>query len=372
MALIYKVKTIETLYNSMKNYLIGLGSVLTNFNVGSRNRTLLESISINEHQTQFDFNEAIKKAIPISVYQGFDFSRNAGVKASGNLNFTRITPAGVTYPIVAGTAVILDGIQYATLEDGEITLGNTSSGNITSQAIVVGTAGNIGINAINTLSGLGTFVSQPVGTEACNNPTSFTGGLNEETDEERQKRFRDYINSLARSTVLGLESGARTVTGVARAKAIENDPVAGIVSLYVDDGSGTLSPTLKAAVEKVIDGDPNDSENFPGYRAAGIQVNVQAPGVENVDVDVTIYILTTSIADPDTLKIQVQEKIEAYINTLNLGFDVIRSKIAEAALSANNEIYDIVITQPATNVSISNSQVAKVNVYTSDVATTIK
>ena len=70
--------------------------------------------------------------------------------------------------------------------------------------------------------------------------------------------------------------------------------------------------------------------------------------------------------------LNLSAKTRPDVNTLPLGFDVIRSKIAEAALSANDEIYDVTVTLPATNFSVADSEVAKINTYTSDVATTTR
>jgi len=372
MALIYKVKSIEALYEQMKKFMIGKGSSITNFNVGSRIRTLLESVSTVLHKSQFDFSKAIKTAIPLAVFNGFEFERKGGIAATGKINFYRSGAAAADIDIPAGTAILLDGLTFETLVDGKILAGNTDSGGINSACSIEGTDGNISVNAIDTASGLGSFINQPLGVENAKNGvaaippdgTAFSGGEDEETDSERLARFRDYVSSLARSTPLGLLTGARSVDGVSSASIIESSPSAGWVTLYVDDGSGTLPAALKTEVEKVINGDPADSENYPGYRAAGIQVLILAPNVINVDVDMTIKILSGSLVTDSDLEDEVETEVTRYINSLGLGYDVTRAEMIKVAKNVHADIFDIVITLPASNVVVGSNEVPRVNTFT--------
>jgi len=364
MTAIYQPKTFLQLFDSTKRYLTGESSSLSNYNIGSRLSVLLESFSMVLSQTHGDYYQGLRSAIPTSVYNAFDFNKKVGIQASGTLEFTRTGAAPSTHPIAVGTAILIDGVRFETTVVGEITIGNASSGNIASQCASIGSSGNIANGAIDTAVGQGTFVNQPDGIEACTNNVAFSGGTEEETDDERITRFRDFIASLARSPVLGLISGARSVTGIVSASVVEHSPLAGWCTLYADDGTGTLSGALKTEIEKVINGDPADSTNYYGYRAGGIQIRVLAPIVQSESITVDIKILNTALSDPTALKLLAQTALETYVNTLRLGWDIILTEISFVIKEAHDDIYDVEITLPAANVVIAGNEVARTNVVT--------
>lgn len=364
MAIIYQPKTFLQLYDAMKRYLTGENSGLNNYNIGTRLSVMLEAIGLVLSQTHGDFYTALKAAIPVSTYNAFKFTRAPGTQSSGTMEFSRIGAAPATYPIPIGTSIILDGIKFETIVAGQITIGNVASGNIASQCSYIGTDGNIGLGAIDTLVGQGTFVNQPDGIESCKNNVAFAGGTEEESDASRIERFRIYIASLARSPVLGLMTAALNVDGVVSASVVEHSPSPGWCTVYADDGTGTLSAALKTAVEKEINGDLSDSINYPGYRAGGISARVLAPSVQLENITVDIKILNSALSDPTTLKALAQTALETYINTLRLGWDLILSEVSYVIKAAHVDIYDTDITVPAANVAIANDEVARTNVVT--------
>jgi uncharacterized phage protein gp47/JayE len=86
---------------------------------------------------------------------------------------------------------------------------------------------------------------------------------------------------------------------------------------------------LAATVQKVLEGDPNDEINFPGVKAAGINLSVEAPTIRRITVQASISakpgFVETDLYD------DVRIKIEQYITSLGLGEDVIISRIIDAA-----------------------------------------
>lgn len=97
MADILKVYTAEQLFEMYKNGILADGVGLTDFNEGSKVRALLESNSEITSSISMDHKEAIYKAIPIALYEGFGFSRTASVKATGYLRPYRKPALYVTY-----------------------------------------------------------------------------------------------------------------------------------------------------------------------------------------------------------------------------------------------------------------------------------
>jgi len=90
---------------------------------------------------------------------------------------------------------------------------------------------------------------------------------------------------------------------------------------------------LIAQVQKVLEGDLDDPINFPGIKAAGITLRVEASVPKRINVRMTISaeegFLETDLRDP------VRRAVEDYINSLTLGEEVIVSKFIDVA-------YDVV------------------------------
>jgi uncharacterized phage protein gp47/JayE len=359
MAEIFTAKTQDQLYNAMERYLIGRLSSLNNFTRGSRTRTLLEAVAQITADTQFDFWSAMRTAIPVSAVEGFGFTRKAGTQSIGKLTFTRNTNAPQTYPIPAGTRVVLGNFEYESTASASIPIGTQTSGEIDARCVTVGDS-DIGVLAIDTENGLGTLISPPAGVQFAKNDSAFTGGTDEETNDSRMERFKLYVQNLARCPVNGVLAGALTVDTVRSASIRERYPAPGWNTVYVDDGSGTVPTAVRDEVLKVINGDVNDPENYWGYRAAGLLTDVVAPTVVSVAItcDLKVPTLATSL-DADLIS-AVTTAFDNYLNSLQLGNDVIFTELVYAAQNANPDVYDVTFTLPASvNVTITTSQVAK-------------
>jgi uncharacterized phage protein gp47/JayE len=113
---------------------------------------------------------------------------------------------------------------------------------------------------------------------------------------------------------------------------------------------------LLREVQRVINGDPNDLETYPGVKAAGSVVEVTAPSI--VTVTVAASMSAVEGYDEADLRDLAKSAIVDYINSLSIGEDVIRSKIIEVAMSITG-VLDFAVTTPATNTVITDSQLAK-------------
>jgi uncharacterized phage protein gp47/JayE len=350
MAIIYKIKTVEQLVDSAKRYILGLSNPrLTNFNFGSRTRVLITGISVILYQTMQDFITAIKELIPIAIYEGFGFTKKEGVQSTGELKFSRNSPATSDITVPTGTAVTLDGIEYATIEDATILTGNTESDSASAKCSVKGTAGNIDINAIDTINGDGFFSVKPAEVDNAINPIAFSGGTDEESDDQRRSRFNSFVNGLTTSTVRGLRAAALGVEGVVSATVRETFPVAGYNTIYVDDGSGTAPQSILDEVQKVIDGDRTDEENYPGKRAAGIQTVVTTPEVKYISIEMEVRVLQSSFIDDTQLKNDIKSAVVSAINVLPLGYDAVRTMIICVTRGVSSAIFDVILSVPASN-----------------------
>lgn len=141
------------------------------------------------------------------------------------------------------------------------------------------------------------------------------------------------------------------------------DPTSGLIvfnpALVADEGisvSYTHYTGLIQEVQKVIDGDENDRENYPGWRAAGVRVWVLTPAVlvQSVDANLTI---SEGFATSEVIN-DVEDAILDYINNLGISGDVVRARIIEIIMSVSG-VYNVNLVAPAADVIILDDQLPR-------------
>lgn len=120
-------------------------------------------------------------------------------------------------------------------------------------------------------------------------------------------------------------------------------------------GSYSYYTNLVAEVQKVLEGDISNPVVYPGYKAAGVILSVEAPNIRRINVVVSIT-AQEGFTESD-LWDAVRQNIEAYINSLKIGEDVIRSKIIDVAFNVTG-VFDVSITLPSSNVVILENELA--------------
>ncbi len=173
--------------------------------------------------------------------------------ATGTVIFSRNGTTGTVNISVGTTIKTSDGIEYTTTAVGTIT--PTSPEQITGHgigrdsapvaivAILPGVAGNVVSGTIVK------FGAKPAGVDEVTNlvPTLF--GRDKETDDVFRQRLKDFIASLARSTLQALENGVLgaedPLTGgsILFSKGVEDLVNLGNVTLFIDDGTGSAETT---------------------------------------------------------------------------------------------------------------------------------
>lgn len=462
MAQIIKIYTQDQLYNMYRTKILADNVGLTDFNAGSKVRSLLESNSDIVASISMDFKEALYNAIPIALYQGFGFSKKEAVAATGYIRPYRKPAFYITYSgagssallnissssldvsvvgapgdaftldlttytmtsdivdainllsnwsavlvkdvasdtlhiytseeiigatnylntsgldimlasdtvitILTGYSVTIDNMQVLVTLDTDIPDGE-SGVQCPAQFTQTGVAGNINANAIDTLNGKGYINSTYQGIDHVINDSAFSGGSDEETDTARQQRFLETVNALNAGTKQGIISAIKAITGIRSVGMRPAYPYKGANTILVDTGTGTISPVLLAEIEQVLYGNPDDLENYPGKNAEGIEYNIVVPTIVDVNIGITVYRLPTVNVDLDEIKLDVKSAIEQYINTRKLGEDVLLSEIIRVSKNSNAAVYDVVITSPAANISISDDEFAKTGAGTGGTVT---
>lgn len=322
----FNLKHFEQLAASMMNLFASVQNLVSDYNIGSVNRTLFESVAMELEELYYRTFQGIEDGIPAGVYDAFGFGLLAATPAVGNVTFSRTTAAPVSYAIPAGTVVsTAAGVRFTTTSDAIILAGNTSVGAQIS-ASSAGAAGNVEAGAIALMT------TAVLGVETVTNDAPTSGGADVETSDAQQARFTEYALSLARSPINGVEAGAKTVTltdssgliteRVILAKVVEpfvldaREPV-GIATCYIDNGSGGASADLVLKAQQVIDGYIDaDGVIVMGYRAAGVVVNVVA--VTLFSQAVTALVTLDPGADQTTVDTALRSAIAAVFSDINI------------------------------------------------------
>jgi hypothetical protein len=117
----------------------------------------------------------------------FGFTRIAAQRATGMLVFGRTSPSATVIQIPAGTQVATEeGIVCQTVVNGSLTAGDLSIA-IPSTAVVAGSAGNAPAASLTIKKTAVTGIS------FVNNNVAFTGGTDEEGDDNLRRRFKDTV-----------------------------------------------------------------------------------------------------------------------------------------------------------------------------------
>lgn len=349
----FQVKDFTSITASMLNWMRSTQQRITDFNVGSVARTLVEApaAEIDELYQQFFFG--LKEAIPVSVYNSFDFEAIDAVPASGLVRVT-ITSSATDTLISAGSTFshTSGGTDYTSVQDVVIVAGNTFA-DVRVVSTQPGTIGNIGAGVSFTLNPtLNGFVS-------ATNLSPFMNGIDAETPEARKLRFNAFIQSLNRGTVAALEYGLKTtqlldaggnlierVVSVSVVEPYLDDPNQPIswVQCYVHNGVGSTSSALVNKAREVVYGYYDEQGNaVPGWKAAGVKVDVHAALEQTVDV--TGVLTALAGYDKPTLIASAGEAVFAYLQGLDIGAPAILSEIIALVMEIDG-VYNFVPSAP--------------------------
>lgn len=348
----FNAKTSRAILADMQSWIIANQDKITDFNEGSGIASFCEAVAQQIGQVYLRGRIGFTRYLPNLPFYAFGFSKHAGTKASGIVRFSRNVSAvdAITLPIgiIVSTP---SGLLYTTTSTGTIAEGATESGDVSVEANDIGASYNVPATAVSVIT------TPVIGVDIVNNAAAMSGGSDQESDNAFQQRFREFILGLARGSIYGLITGAKSVTGVRSASVIEHfPPLSGIynVSLYIDDGAGNAPAEMIAAVENVIEGD--GTVTYPGYKPAGINLRVLAP--TKVTVDVTVEIDDTGNVLREIVLQNAQGVIEEYINNLQIGESVIYNELVQRIMEVVG-VYDLTLSSPAANVPIGATQVAR-------------
>jgi len=176
-------------------------------------------------------------------------TREDGTRATGTITFRTSTPTAVTIFISAGTktsAIAPDGnrIYFETTQDANIDAGYTSV-NVPAQAVETGTDGNVAAYAVNSIA-----VYIP-GVSRVENVAAFSGGTEEEDDEDLRERYIYATDINGRATLPLMEQHIYDLENVTECQIFTKSP--GEIEIVADTSLGTtLDQTVVDCIEENI------------------------------------------------------------------------------------------------------------------------
>lgn len=356
----FQIKDLISIVAAMVNYATASQTKLTDFRPGSTARTMLEAPATEIEECYQQMFNGLKEAIPVAIYNGFEFDAITAMSAIGPVQIT-ITAASQPVLIAAGSTFIAnDGgsSQFVSLSDCTILAGQTTAAT-TLRAVVPGTTGNIQSGTTFTIVPGNAAVISTVA------QAQFYGGMDDETLDQRKTRFQAYIRSIDRTSISALEFGIRSAAVLdanglvaERAKFIVIDepytrdptqPIA-LVNAYVHNGIDGASAALLSQIKSTVNGYYDANGNpVPGWKAAGIPVVIYAAQLQPVNITMGVSVdpsfdATASIA-------AVSAAISNYILNLGIGSPVILAEIVNLAMDIAGVI-NVHIATPSSDVAV--------------------
>jgi uncharacterized phage protein gp47/JayE len=362
----FQLKDFPSIAASMVNHARAIQNKLTDFNIGSVARTMLEAPAVEIEELYQQMFIGLKEGIPVATYSSFGFEKRAAEPAVGVIRFTAGDPAHAGLDIAEGVRAknAAGTLQFRTTAAASIPAGAMYA-DVPAVCETPGLAGNVAPGVIAVLQDAVTGVSSAA------NPAWFFGGKEIESDDEQKARFAAFVATLPRGTKAAIEYGARMAVVVdGSGLAIEAvrhafidepylaDPLApvGLVDCFIHNGAGGTSAALAAEAKKIIDGyrEP-DGTPVPGWKAAGVIVNVYAAQEVVVAVDGALSV--SKYAVTATAAAQAEAAIAAYFDGLKIGAPVYASEIIAAVMNVDG-VVNFQMTSPAADVVVARHQKA--------------
>ncbi len=255
----------------------------------------------------------------------FALARLPAVAAQGSVTFARYA-SGPAITIPAGTLLrSADGaLSFTTTADATMASGALSV-SVAAVAVTPGAAGNVQAASITLIAAV------LPGVDTVSNPAAFQGGIDAESDAALRARFGLFLDSRSRATsaaiafaVAGVQQGLRHA--LQENMAADGSPLIGGFTVTVDDGSGSPSASLLAAVGTAIE----------AVRPIGTIYAVRAPAL--VPIAAALWVDVAPGANGGAARDAVAAAVTAYIDGLGLGEAVVWSRLFPAAYAASPDI----------------------------------
>lgn len=267
-------------------------------------------------------------------------SRKGALFARGTLTFSRRSAGEEDLLIPQGTLVSGGGVEFATdaaatLAAGELTVQAPAS------ACTAGAGGNLAANRIDTM------VTPVVGISGVQNPAPFTGGTDEESDEQLRERLFESYRSVSNSTNSAFYYGEVT----------QHEFVASAAVLPRVRGRGTVDIAVSGFLE-----------DLPQERVQQLQQSLAQKKEINVDVLVKNAVEKRAdlslLLDPmendsfEEVKARCQAALHDYFLSQQVGESLMCARLL-AALCALEGVRNVTLLSPAADVRAAADEIIR-------------
>lgn len=338
-------KDYREIVNNILDYL-KKRSPVTDTNVGSISRTLVESIS-REISIMYEQMEAAYNAGFIDTAKGpaldmvvaiLGVQRKSAQYATGSVTFSRRKATqDVTIPRGTRVSTVSSNPREVGVFASTFTLTLPRGRNEIEVPVRAVTPGKEGMADFETVRKL---ESPIIGIDKVLNKKPTTIGTERETDEELRARAKAVILSAGKTTVESIRNAVIAIPGI-RGVTITDMPegVPGEIDVIIDGLDLTdreSRPYL--LVEEVIE----------RVRPAGIRVNIRSTTIVRTEMIVFVNLTDTARTDEeaDRASDSIRDSITDFIISLKCGENIIRNKLIAALFENENidNLQDIEIT----------------------------
>ena len=260
-------------------------------------------------------------------------TRQEALKAAGTLRFSvELAPVSdLTVP--AGTVCMTEaGTRFQTTEETVLAAGELTA-DAPAEALEGGAAGNAAPGAICILTAC------PVSVTGCTNPEAFSGGRDQEGDEELRERILESYRRLPNgANAAWYEQTALEYEGVAAARAVGRARGTGTVDVYVTTEAGLPGAELLTGLQAVLQ----------EKREIAVDVQVKAPTVQTVNVAVSL--LPAEGTDFETAQAAAEQVLTTFFTGRLLGEPVLLAELGSRLYSLP-EVENYRFTAPAADVA---------------------
>lgn len=154
-----------------------------------------------------------------------------------------------------------------------------------------------------------------------------------ETDDNYRFRITNQVLSVASANKASIKLAALSVDGVDSVVLVPFSKGAGSFDLFVVNNNGELN-------DKVINNVKNEVVKVIGY---GINCNVSEPRYKKVEISIKLlYKNSVQYIDTDEINDKVRKNIHNYINSLEIGEELILNKLNSIIMSSDKNIANFI------------------------------
>lgn len=244
--------------------------------------------------------------------------RKSAVKAKGEVRFE--VDEEVTQPILIpeGTVLSTEGSEpVRVVTDSDVVFNSGYFVTVPCTAQEGGASGNIGSRKIKTM------VTNVIGIDRVYNVWPFSGGSDTESDEALRKRVLDTYKAVSNGTNKAYYKRlAMSVEGVYSVNVVPKVRGTGTVDVYIACYNSAAPQELVSRVGALIS----------SQRELNVDVEVYTADIQSFTVGIEVVLKDGY--DLGTVRQNISDSISEYINTLEVGDDVLEYRLSSAIINS--------------------------------------